>query len=384
MQKKSFYYDFNGLRFSPFINQLEVLENGKKTKLSPIHCLFLLALVENPRAVVTFEELRQNIWLHEPLVDARLIRNIQSTKNHLVNVFKSIDVPADFIKPIPGKGYLLDANAKEENQETDSENTQSVLAAETPVSNDESIDVYQSETRQNNRLFGRHTIYIAVSSLIYGLLYWIALLLEVAYRFDRFGTIALRLGFPTVLWIAATSFGGLVWTKNMVRQRKRGAFFVGLAFFGGGTFLLCLAMSYFLPNEPITVARFQTQPAFAAYVKNSLIYFLPLGVVFILIPFHFVCVRENQGAALSDSNNFSQRKGAINLRFSYLFGLWLMAVMYAIFSTFYLLDNLLPVGYHGLFVMLAFIRFFIYFGLALECLLWYKTVLNFAARRFNL
>jgi DNA-binding winged helix-turn-helix (wHTH) protein len=383
MQKKSLYYDFKGLRFSPFTNQLEVLANGKKTKLSQIHCLFLLTLVENPRAVVTFDDLRQSIWLHEPTVDGRLIRNIQSTKNHLVNVFKSINVPADFIKPIPGKGYLLDADATEEIQEMNSENTQSVSTTETPVSNDESIEVGEAAA-QNNRLLGEHTAYIAISSLLYGLLYWIALLLEVAYRFDRFGTTALWLGLPMVLWIAAMSFGGLVWTKNLVRQKNRKALFIGLAFFVGGTFLLCLAISYFLPNEPVTAARFQTQPAFSAFVKNSLIYFLPLGVVFILIPFHFVCVRENLIADVSESVSHSREKGAVNLRFSHLFGLWLIAVMYAIISTFYLLDNLLPGEFHGLFVALAFLRFFIYFGLSLACLFWYRTVLNFVNARLNL
>jgi len=372
MLKKSFYYDFNGLRFSPFINQIEVLENGKKKKLSQIHCLFLLTLVENPKTDVTFDDLRRSIWLHEPAVDARLVRNIQSTKNHLVNVFRSIEVNADFIKPIAGKGYLLDADVTEKTENPDWENTEIVLT-KPPILDGEHADVYQSTPPRKNHLFGEHAVYVAVSSLLYGLLFWIALLLEVAYQFDRFGTLALRLGFPIIFWIAATSFVGLTLTEKLIRRKRRNAFFIGLAFFVGGAILLCLAMSYFLPNEPITVARIQTQPAFAAYLKNSLLYFLPLGVIFLLMPFYFIGIQENSVSDLKENGSFFWNKGAINLRPAHFFGLWLLAALYSIFSTFYLLDNLLVGQYHNLFTVLIFLRFFIYFALGLICLIWYNT-----------
>ena len=372
MQKKSFYYDFNGLRFSPFINQIEVLENGKKIKLSPNHCHFLLVLVENPKTEISYEKMRRSIWLHEPAVDARLVRNIQSTKNHLVNVFRSIEVNADFIKPIAGKGYLLDADVTEKTENPDWENTEIVLT-KPPISDGENINEYQSTPQRKNHLFGEHAVYVAVSSLLYGLLFWIALLLEVAYQFDRFGTLALRLGFPIIFWIAATSFVGLTLTEKLIRRKRRNAFFIGLAFFVGGAILLCLAMSYFLPNEPITVARIQTQPAFAAYLKNSLLYFLPLGVIFLLMPFYFIGVQENSVSDLKENGSFFWNKGAINLRPAHFFGLWLLAALYSIFSTFYLLDNLLVGQYHNLFTVLIFLRFFIYFALGLICLIWYNT-----------
>ncbi len=373
MQKNSFCYNFNGLRFSPFINQLEVLESEKKIKLSPIHCHFLSVLVENPQAVVTFDELRQSIWLHEPAVDARLVRNIQSTKNHLVNVFKSIGVDADFIKPIPGKGYLLDADVSEEAENSNSENPEPISTLKMPISNSEEIDVYQSPPHRKNRLFGEHAVYAAVSSLLYGLLFWIALLLEVAYQFDRFGETALWLGFPTILWIAAASFIGLIWTEKLVRRKSRSAFFVGLAFYIGAAMTLCLAMIFVLPDAPVTAARIQTQPAFAAYLKNSLLYFLPLGVIYILTPFYFVCVRQNSISNSQEIGSFLRNKGAVDLRPAHLFGLWLLAIVYSIFSTFYLLDNLSVGQYHSLFVVLIFLRFFVYFSLGLACLVWYNS-----------
>ncbi len=379
MQKKSFYYDFNGIRFSPFINQIEASETRKKTKLSQIHCLFLLTLVEKAKTEVTFDELRQSVWLHEPEVDARLVRNIQSTKNHLVNDFNRIEVNADFIKPIAGKGYLFDAKVTEEVEDANIENLESVSTTEISdsskkisISAIETSEEHQSPPNRKERLFGGHAAFIAVSSLLYGFLFWIALLLETAYQFDRFGAAALRLGLPTILWIAAASFCGLVLTERFARRQNIGSFFVGSAFFIGGAITLCLAMSYFLPSEAITLARIQTQPAFAAYLKNCLIYFLPLGVIFILMPFHFVRVRQSTILS-SDKIAAPPQRGTINLRPAHLFGLWLLAIIYSIFSTFYLLDNLSTGQYHNLFVVLIFLRFFVYFGLGLICSIWFNS-----------
>jgi hypothetical protein len=127
-------------------------------------------------------------------------------------------------------------------------------------------------------------------------------------------------------------------------------------------------MSYFLPAEPITAARFQTQPAFAAWLKNALVYFLPLGVFFILLPFQIVRARQIDFAPAGSSPAV-----LINLRPVHLFALWLVALIYSALTTFYLLDNLRPGRFHNLFVSLVFLRFFVYFGLGLLCFFWFKT-----------
>lgn len=138
---------------SPFINQIEVLKNGRRINLSPNHCHFLLVLVENPKTEVSFEKMRQSIWLHEASVDARLIRNIQSTKNHLVNVIKSIGVDADFIKPIAGKGYLLDAEVSGKIENPNPENAEIILTTELANLGGENLSDYQSTTTAQ-KIFG--------------------------------------------------------------------------------------------------------------------------------------------------------------------------------------------------------------------------------------
>ena len=381
MPKKIHHFNFQGLRFYPEFSLLEVLENGKKINPSPKLCGFLMTLLKKPQEIVTYDELREAVWIHQTEVDNYFIKNVHSTKNNLMKQFKAIGVETDFIKSIPGEGYFLDAIVSEEFEISDTvlEDKRIDLQAEDSYSDDTSRSVETPEflPKSEKLLLNRHFAFILFSSLFYGLLFWIALVLEVAYQFDRFGSMILWQGIPLILWIAFMSFAGLTWTKYLVEQKKRNALFVGLAFFVGGAVSACLVMSYFLPDQPITIARFQTQPASAAFLKNSLIYFLPLGVIFVLIPFHFICVQQremSETSALSSPNaSFILNKELVNLRPSFLFGVWSLMVVYSILSTFYLLDNLLVGKYHNLFVILTFLRFFVYFGLGLGCLIWYNS-----------
>jgi DNA-binding winged helix-turn-helix (wHTH) protein len=352
------YYDFAGVRFTPAYTQIENLETGKKTKLSPIRCQFLLALVENYPQTVSYETLRQKVWVNAAEVNDSFRHNAQSTKNGLLKLFKAFEIKADLIKFMPGEGYFIDAPVKE---------VKEILVTVSENENQKNfIPASKTPTVRGNYYFGFALAY----SLLYGLLYWIALLLEVAYQFDRFGNRALWSGAPLVLWIAGTSLAGLLLTRELIARKKASAFFAGFAFFAGGAGAACLMLSYFLPNESVTQAAFQTQPAFAAYLKNALIYFLPLGVFFILIPFQNAWQRKYFPDAETERSFF------VNLLPAHLFGVWLLALGYSIFSTFYLLDNLLLGEFHALFVVLTFLRFFVYFGLSLACLLWYRSILQ--------
>lgn len=342
MSELTTIYKFAEVTFNPA--KRIILRNGAETLLINRDFDILLLLIENRPRILSKDQIMNGVWGDITVAESSVEKGISSLRQILG------DTPANsrFIKTVTKKGYGFVHDV---------------------VETDENVTLPNVEKPIFQKSLSRHTAYILISSLLYGLLFWVAILLEIAYRFDRFGAVAWWSGVPVVLWIAATSFAGLTWTKKLVRQHRRNAFFVGLAFFVGGAILLCLAMSYFLPNEPITRATFQTQPAFAAFLKNSLIYFLPLGVIFILIPFHFVCVRQTE---MSETSYFSG-KGAINLRPSFLFKLLSFAAVCSAIFTFYLLDNLLPGQYHNLFVTLIFLRFFIYFGLGLVCLFWYKS-----------
>ncbi len=72
MVKKSHYYEFDVVRFSPEFSLLEVLEGGKKINPSPKHCGFLLTLLKKPRKTVTYDELREAVWIHQTEVTISL------------------------------------------------------------------------------------------------------------------------------------------------------------------------------------------------------------------------------------------------------------------------------------------------------------------------
>lgn len=362
-------YEFADLRFSSFNSILENTANGKKIKLTQTHCHFLLAVIQKSPEIIEYDELRQKVWVQYAEMSKSLRHLIQATKRDFVKLLKYEDFPSDFIESQPKKGYRLNAPVVQISEEnTTRDNFDS--AEDFPIFAENSAFQDSSQiSREMSAPKNPHFIFTTIAALFYGLLFWLALLLETAYQFDRYGKTALWLGLPLIVWNGGIMFAAL----NQKFRQNRHSFWLGAGLLVCGAVLSCLAVSFFLPNAPVTAARFQSQPAFAAYLKNALIYFLPLGVIFILIPFHFICVQQNLVSNLNKNDLFFWNKGAINLRPLHLFGLWLLAVMYAIFPTFYLLDNLLVGQYHSLFVTLAFLRFFVYFSLGLACLLWYKS-----------
>jgi DNA-binding winged helix-turn-helix (wHTH) protein len=372
-------YEFAGVRFTPAYSEIENTETERKTKLSPNRCQFLLLLVENDSQIVTYDDLRRGVWIHQKEVNRELKRTVQSTKRDLVKCFEEIGARADFIKDSPGKGYFLNAQVVKITPklpgETAEGTTRTTFATATAAAPAETKKIKAAEplfqsppeqSQKTRRLFPEHLGFAAASCLLYGSLFGLALVMEIAYEFDRYGERSARVALPLTAWIALTAFVGLKWSAGLIARGKRGALLVGLAFFGGGAGLACAALSFFLPAVPVTAARFQTQPAFAAWMKNALVYFLPLGVFFILLPFQLV--HSGHGKAAENKPDFLP-----NLRPAHLFVLWLAALVYSALTTFYLLDNLLPGRFHNLFVSLVFLRFFLYFGLGLLCLFWFKT-----------
>jgi hypothetical protein len=209
--------------------------------------------------------------------------------------------------------------------------------------------------------------------------------LEIAYQFDRYGGKALILAFLSFPWIAITTLLMMVWTEHQVKNGRNNGLTGGMFGIVLSAGLLCLALSVFLPFEPVTAASFQTQSAFGAYLKNAFFYFVPPFLVGSLIPFHLIVALENglrtgQGAevvALLDE----KERGIPPAQTIYLKPLWLgfLLAIFAVFSllsSYYLFDHLQPGTYHNLFITLLIVRSFCVFSLCLISLLWYESALN--------
>ncbi len=340
-------FEFGGLCFRPETNRLET--NEKTETLPPHLSLFLLCLVEKPFEFISYEELRQNIWKNTKEVDESVKHNIHVTKANLVKMLKNLEFDTKLLNYSSGKGYALNVEVV---QISDSEN---INQAE--IHPEQIALLPTAETNQRKNSFSQYILFALLASIFYGLLYSIALVLEIAYQFDRYGKKALWLGVPLIFLNGGAMFAAL--SRNF--RENRSSFWIGTGFLIGGAILSCVAAMFFLPSEPITAARFQSQPAFAAFLKNALIYFLPLGVFFVFTPF-YLAKSGNGGKFLKLLPN--------------LWGILCLAFIYSLFSTFYLLDNLLPSPFHATFVALCFLRFIVYFGLALGCLLYAKSLLE--------
>ena len=192
------------------------------------------------------------------------------------------------------------------------------------------------------------TIFVVIISISYGCLVGIGLVLESAYRFDEFGWNASLMALFIATINIAAMFCGLSIANSLLQENLIVTFGAGFAFLIIGTIISCGLAYNVLPNFPITAARFQTQPAFTAFCKNVIFYFLPIYSVFGLLLFCFIY------GSLKELKNIAFPIG--------LFVIWLILVGFSYISTNYLSDNLLiekdglEFKYHGLFSSLLLCR----------------------------
>ncbi len=232
--------------------------------------------------------------------------------------------------------------------------------------------------------FAGHSLHVLAASVLYALLYAITLLLEIAYSFDSFGPTALRLLPLVLLWVAATTTGALLLGSRAV-SKGRG---YGIAFsattIAASAVLLFLGLCLFLPNTPVTKARFQTYSAQAAYFK-AVIYGVPGAILFLVMP--FLSIVRMQRELRAERHAFvlallMREKWAVAPRgmfFARPRVLWVIlvtALIVSIIASSHLLDNLLPGSFTSLFILLVQLRWILYLAFGAECLAWYGLALN--------
>jgi len=220
---------------------------------------------------------------------------------------------------------------------------------------------------------------------LYALLWAEAAILEVAYRFDVFGTKALLIAPLVFGWVGVTFLSGLAADWRRTVNGRPGGLFLSVAIFYGSAAILQLALWWLLPSDPVTeqIGR-QPWPAQAAYLKNVVLYFLPLATIYILMPFHFVVAvqrdlaaqRHGPVLAMLTGERKATAVGAVYLRTGWLAGALFVVALLAVAMTQDLFDHLKPSPYKILFMFLALGRTLLVFGTALVSLLWYSRALN--------
>lgn len=412
-QPRLAFYEFEGIRFYTEECRLVRLLERSVFFVRPKERDFLVVLLSNPHTTVTYEELRQKVWPEAKELRS-VLPTIRETKHTIDKLLGDITKkPGALIETVARQGYRLNADVKTSDESSEAQASAVAGTVETaptelvqrPTQPAGLIDVepvdfsvqsvappspglapFKSAT---GSLFGTHPWHIVVSCALYSLLYASALLLEVSYQFDRFGSKALKIAPFVFCGVFATSATALALDRKLTFQDKGSGFLVSILMFVISAAALFGALCFFLPSSPITESSLQTYPAQAAYLKDES-YFLILALFFIIIPAHFIATMEREKETgnhrvvfdlLTGNRWIAAPKGALYPRFWALAGLLLLFLVMSVAMSARLLDNLKPGPYQNLFVQLVYLRGLLFFGLGVECLIWYYRALEEIKRR---
>ncbi len=382
------FYEFGGFRFYPDERLLRRIRDGHPFALLPKASSLLLALIRRNGNLATYDELRVEVWPEKPSVS---IHTIQETKRTLSKI---LNESADIIETATGKGYRLtvaitergdDATYNETSRvQSDTVPEMALLDCEEAREDSQEIEIARAQSRWRALWDSMgHPRHVIASCALYALLYTMALLIEVAYQFDRLGSTALAISPLVFIWVFGTSVVGMAVGRKVTLQGKAGLIFSLSVFIIAGL-MLYAAVGLFLPASPVTEAQFQTYTAHGAYLK-SVYYFLPLAVVFLVIPFHFVVSTRRESEEgdsrpvldlLTGGRWGAAPEGSIYIRVWWLGLLLFGALIFSLAATSHLFENLKPGAYMNLFMQLVQFRLVLYFALGLECLFWYQWSLN--------
>ena len=230
-----------------------------------------------------------------------------------------------------------------------------------------------------------HWRYICLVSGLYALLCAEAVILETAYQYDRYGAKAILGAGIVFCFVLAAFFSAAVVDWRRTAQNRSGGLFLCMTVVYGSIALLQFGLRWVLPTAAITeqVLR-QPWSAQSAYLKNVVMYFLPMATLYVLLPFHFVLALQRELAAnrhgpvlaLLTGERLATAPGAVYLRVGWLAAALFVAALLSVVMTQDLFDHLKTSPYKNLFMQLALGRTLLLFGIALLCLLWYSRALN--------
>ena len=390
--------------FGPFVldaGERLLLRDGAPVPLAPKAFDTLVVLVQNGRRLMGKDELMKAVWPDVTVEEGNLSLNVSLIRKALGD---SSTEPR-YVETVTKWGYRFIAPVRESGAEVaetggtlPAKGTNAPEAGRTLLDDKETVEAVQSKSApaqiecagavsDADRLaspFGGHLWHVLVSCFLYALLYVDALFLEVAYQFELLSPLAFKLSPLVFLWIFGTSTVALWLDWRRTLGGKTTGLAISLPTFIFAGLLLYVALGLFLPGHPVTEADFRTYPAQGAYLK-SVSYFLPLGVIFLLLPYHFVIsarreLRDGRHRPvldlLSGRRSSAAPSGTVYLRAWWLVVALAVAVAAALIAMAHLFEGLKPNPHSGLFVQLAQWRLLLYVILGLECTLWYYWTVN--------
>jgi DNA-binding winged helix-turn-helix (wHTH) protein len=369
-------FDFDDFRLDP--SKRVLCRGDESVPLTPRAFELLCTLVRGAGQPLTKECLIRAVW-KESFVDESNFHVTLHTVRRALG--ESGRAPNYIVKTADGYCFTADVRETQEVNGTGSE----VLSQSSSVEIEQVVHERPREDLvKNEQGFSKHITHVLASCFLYAALYATAVPLEVAYQFDRFGAAALKIAPFVLVGVLLGSIAGLSVDHKLARRGKLSGLLAAIGIFLISASFIFAALCLFLPSFPVTLSSLQSYPAQAAYLKDES-YFLVLAIFFVVMPFHFTTMME--GEVIGKRNNSTvglpiENKATTAAKRTPYPKLWFLAsllVVLALISvamTAHLIDNLRPAPYMNLFVLLVYLRGILYFGLGLECLIWYWNVLN--------
>jgi DNA-binding winged helix-turn-helix (wHTH) protein len=371
-------YEFGEFRLD--VHERVLLQNGTPVALQPKTFDVLVVLVRNAGRLVTKKALLDDVWSGAFVEEGNLPANTCLLRKALGD---SPTAPR-YIETVARRGYRFIAEVREVSRDNLESASREVGGAVEPPSDGPASIVPPGRDIDAAVPQGWYLGHVIISCSLYALLYVVSLFVEVAYQFDRLDAVAWRLAPGVFVWIFASS-GVALWVDwRLTRFGRITRMLCSAASITLAGLALAEALGPFLPSETVTKASFSTYSAQAAYLKSSY-YFVPLAVVYLVLPFHLVITLDEEIRAgnahavarfLEGKRSRRLPQGAIYLKVWWLGVLLAVTAIFAFFGTAHLFDHLTPDTNSNLFMKSVQWRIILYFLLGSECLVWYYLALN--------
>ena len=378
LKNPSKIYKFSNLLFYPQESKISCSLTGNEVFLRQIVRDFLLVLVQKTHQTLCFEDFQNSVesWKDYRQIN-QLKRVIQATKGELINRIRQLENDFDLIEAVASKGYRLNA-----------------VVTELYVSQDGRPTILNKSSSIKGKSYVLDSCFFQslFASVIYSLLHSVALFVEVAYQYKNFSGNIWFVSLLVFVWVLFTTLLTLIAIPKMASHWNdlKKSFLLCLVIFFVSAIILHFAIGKFLPDYPITETNFRSYPAHAAYLK-SIIYFLPLGVFLLIFPINsiiwlqkFFCTRDkkaNEDLTKYEDKDFVLRRFFFSAKL--LLILIILAMLGSLIAMTHLFDNLLPNSNLNLFIQLVWLRWLLYFTLAIESLTWYWLKLNDCAVKID-
>lgn len=235
------------------------------------------------------------------------------------------------------------------------------------------------------RILDGHLWHPLLGCFLYALLFTVSLVFE-CLDLGQLSTRAWWIAGLVVLpWMFGTSLFALFVDWKLTLQEKTSGLIATIGIFIFSLIVLLVGTYLFFPEQPGANLNAKGYPPQIAYIKDTMYYYLPVGLFYLLLPFHFVVAVQNalrlgryrpMFALLSKDRAGIPPRGAVFPKVWLLSAVLVALGLFIVIATNTLFDRLAPSPHRSLFMLLIQIKNFILFTLGVECLIWYSRSLD--------